>query len=142
MDCIGTYGGLMPSIVNLIVQPGVRFLSFDDEHLDILLADPTMKGYVKATMQPNTYDRQDYPVTTFAVPTTVVCNAELPDDLVYIITKTVYESGYHTSPYASTMAKGWPKICNPEDLPKVANIPVHPGAAKYLKEKGIEVPEK
>ena len=59
MDCIGTFGGLMPSIVNLIVQPGIRFLSLDDEHIDKLLADPTMQGFVKATMQPNTYDHQD-----------------------------------------------------------------------------------
>ena len=139
MDCIGTFGGLMPSIVNLIVQPGVRFLSFDDAHLDKWLADPTMQGFVKTTMQPGTYDRQDYPVNTVAVPTTIICNADLPDDLVYVITKTIYESGYHTDPFASTAAKGWPKICNPEDLPKVANIPVHPGAMRYLKEKGIEV---
>ena len=139
MDCIGTFGGLMPSIVNLIVQPGIRFLGMDDAHLDKWLEDPTMQGFVKATMQPNTYDRQDYPVNTVAVPTTILCNADLSEDIVYIITKTIYESGYHVSPYASTAAKGWPKICNPEDLPKVANIPVHAGAIKYLKEKGIEV---
>lgn len=139
IDCIGTFGGLMPSIVNLIVQPGIRFLSLDDAHIDKLLADPTMQGFVKATMQPNTYDRQDYPVNIVAVPTTILCNADLPEDFVYIITKTIYESGYHASPFAATAAKGWPKICNPEDLPKVANIPVHPGAIKYLKEKGIAV---
>lgn len=139
MDCIGTFGGLMPSIINLIVQPGIRFLSLDDAHINKLLADPTMQGFVKATMQPNTYDRQNYPVNTVAVPTTILCNADLPEDVVYIITKTIYESGYHTGPFASTEAKGWPKICNPKDLPTVANIPVHPGAIKYLKEKGIEV---
>lgn len=139
MDCIGTYGGLMPSIVNLIVQPGIRFLGFDDEHLDKLLSDPTMQGFVKATIQPNTYDGQDYPVNTFAVPTTILCNADLSEEFVYVVTKTIYESGYHLNPFASTIAKGWPKICNPEDLPKVANIPIHPGTIKYLKEKGIEV---
>lgn len=96
----------MPSIVNLIVQPGVKFLSLDDERIDKLLADPTMKGFMKATMQPGTYDRQDYPVNTVAVPTTIICNADLPDDLVYIITKTIYESGYHSEPFASTEAKG------------------------------------
>jgi TRAP transporter TAXI family solute receptor len=141
MDCIGTFGGLMPSIVNLIVQPGIRFLSIGDEQLDKLLADPTMQGFVKATMQPNTYDGQNYAVNTFAVPTTILANINLPEDIAYIITKTIYESGYHSSPFGSTEAKGWPKICNPEDLPKVANIPVHPGTIKYLKEKGIELPE-
>lgn len=138
IDCIGTFGGLMPSIVNLIVQPGVRFLSMDKAHIKKLLADPSMKGFVKATMQPNTYDHQDYPVNTVAVPTTILCNANLSEDIVYIITKTIYESGYQTEPFAATAAKGWPKICNPNDLPKVANIPLHPGTMKYLKEKGIK----
>ena len=98
-----------------------------------------MTGYVKATMQPNTYDRQNYPVKTIAIPTTIVCNADLPEDFVYIVTKTIYESGYHKDSFKATEARGWPKICNPQDLPKVANIPLHPGALKYLKEKGIKV---
>lgn len=139
LDYIGTYGGLMPSIVNLIVQPGVRFLSIDDAHADKVLADPSMTGYVKAVMQPKTYDNQEYPVKTLAIPTTILCNADLPEDFVYIVTKTIYESGYHTGPFEATTARGWPKVCNPEDLPKVANIPLHPGAIKYLKEKGIKV---
>ncbi len=139
MDAIGTFGGLMPSIVNLIIQPGVRFLGLDDEHIDKLLADPTMAGFVKATMQPGTYEKQDYPVQTVAVPTTVLCNVDLPDEIAYIVTKTIYESGYHKEPFASTIDKGWPEICNPQDLPNVANIPVHPGTIKYMQEKGIEI---
>lgn len=139
MDCIGTYGGLMPSIVNLIVQPGVKFLSIDDAHAKKILADPRMVGYVRATMKPNTYDGQNYEVKTIAIPTTIICNADLPDKFVYTLTKTIYESGYHKGPFEATMAKGWPKICNPQDVPSVANIPLHPGAAKYLKEKGVKV---
>lgn len=139
MDFIGTYGGLMPSIVNLIIQPGVRFLGLDDAHADKLLADPMMRGYVKATMQPNTYEQQNYPVTTVGVPTTIVCNADLPEEFVYIITKTIFESGYQNGPFEATAARGWPKICNPEDVAKVANIPVHAGAVKYLEEKGFKV---
>jgi len=139
LDCIGTYGGLMPSIVNLIVQPGVRFLSIDDAHANKVLADPAMTGYVKAIMKPNTYDHQNYQVKTLAIPTTILCNADLPEDFVYIVTKTIYESGYQKGPFEATESKGWPKVCNPEDLPKVANIPLHPGAMKYLKEKGIKI---
>lgn len=138
MDCIGTYGGLMPSIVNLIVQPGVKFLEIDDAHAKKVLADPSMIGYVRATMQPNTYDNQNYAVKTIAIPTTIVCNADLPDDFVYTVTKTIYESGYQNGPFEATIKKNWPKICNPKDLPQVANIPIHPGALKYLNEKGIK----
>jgi TRAP transporter TAXI family solute receptor len=140
MHCIGTFGGLMPSIINLIVQPGVRFLSIDEEHVKKILADPTMQGFVPAILKAGTYEKQDYDVSTIAVPTTIVGSKDLPDDVAYAITKTIYESGYHKAIFAVTESKGWPKICNPEDLPKVANIPVHQGTLKYLKEKGIEVP--
>jgi len=140
MDCIGTFGGIMPSIANLIFQPGVRFISIEGEPLKKMLADPTMAGFVPATLKAGVYDKQDYDVATIAVQTTIVANKDLSDDVVYTITKAIYESGYHSAPYASTASKGWPKICNPEDLPKVANIPVHPGTIKYFKEIGIEIP--
>ena len=140
MHCIGTFGGIMPSIVNLVFQPGVRFLSFDEEHTAKLVNDPTMAGFVPATLRAGTYDTQNYDVSTIAVQTTILANKDLPDDIVYIITKAIYESGYHRSPFAATMDKGWPKICNPADLPKVANIPIHPGTLRYFKEIGIEIP--
>ena len=140
MHAIGTFGGIMPSIVNLIFQPGVRFLSFDEEHTKKWLSDPTMAGFVPATLRAGTYEKQDYDVSTVAVQTTILANKDLPDDVVYLITKAIYESNYHSNPFAATAAKGWPKICNPEDLPKVADIPVHPGTIKYFKEKGIAIP--
>jgi TRAP transporter TAXI family solute receptor len=140
MHAIGTFGGIMPSIVNLVFQPGVRFLNIDEEHVQKWLTDPAMAGFVPATLNAGTYETQDYDVSTVAVQTTILANKDLPDDIVYIITKAIYESGYQNNPFAATAEKGWPTICNPEDLPKVANIPVHPGTVRYFKEIGIEIP--
>jgi len=140
MHCIITYGGIMPSIVNLIFQPGVRFLSIEEEPMQRILADPIMTGFVPAVMQAEVYDGQDYDVKTIAVQTVILANKDLPDDVVYLITKVIYESGYHEAIFGPTAAKGWPQICNPEDLPKVANIPVHPGALRYFESIGIAIP--
>ena len=141
LHCIGTFGGIMPSLVNLTVQPGVRFLSIGEEQRQRLLEDPSMEGFVPATLQAGVYDGQDYDVGTIAIQTTIVGSKDLPDNVAYAITKVIYESGYHRSPFEATEAKGWPMVCNPEDLPKVANIPVHPGTLQYFREIGIEVPE-
>jgi len=140
MDCIITYGGIMPSIVNLVFQPGVRFLSISEEAKERIFADPTMMGFVPAVIQAGVYEGQDYEVRTVAVQTTILANKNLSDDVVYAITRAIYESGYHVAIFGPTMAQGWPRVCNPEDLPKVANIPVHPGALRYFESIGIAIP--
>ena len=140
MHCIITYGGIMPSIVNLIFQPGVRFLSVEEEPMQRILADPIMTGFVSAVMQAGVYDGQDYDVKTIAVQTVILANKDLPEEVVYLITKAIYESNYHTAIFGPTAAKGWPQICNPHDLPKVANIPIHQGTLRYFRERGIAIP--
>jgi len=139
IDAIITYGGIMPSIVNLVFQPGVRFLSISEEAKERLFADPTMMGFVPAVIQAGVYEGQDYEVQTVAVQTTILANRNLPDDVVYVITRTIYESGYHAAIFGPTMEQGWPMVCNPHDLPNVANIPVHPGALRYFESIGISV---
>lgn len=140
LDCISTFGGIMPAIINLSVRPGVRFLSIGEEQMEILLQDPTMEGFVPATMYAGVYEGQDYDVRTVAIQTTILANKNLPDHIVYAITRVIYESGYHRSPFEATEARGWPRVCNPEDLPRVANIPVHPGTLQYFESIGIAIP--
>ena len=48
------------------------------------------------------------PSRLIAIPTTIVCNADLPEDFVYIVTKTIYESGYYKDSFKATEARGWP----------------------------------
>lgn len=138
LDCIQTYGAIMPSLINLSTLPGLRFLPLEGPEIDALLEKEGWKGVWRpAVLKAGTYDGQDEDIPTIGLTTTFVCNANLPDDLVYTITKLIYESGYQKDTFASSEAKGWPTVCNIEDIVGAANIPLHPGAQKYFEERGI-----
>jgi TRAP transporter TAXI family solute receptor len=67
--------------------------------------------------------------------TLVVARADLPEDFVYRLVKTVYENlGNISATYPAA------KELTPELLLK-APLPLHPGVIKYYSERGIKVPD-
>ena len=88
--------------------------------------------FVKQLIPANTYDGQTEPVETAAVVNYLVTRSDLSDDLVYRMTKAIYESLPELQA-AHSAAKSI-------DLQKAAlgmPVPLHPGAARYFKEKGV-----
>lgn len=73
---------------------------------------------------------------TLAVMTILVCDAVLSDDLVYDITKTIFE---HVDEFKNLQEAKDSSL----DVPlKRDPIAVHPGAAKYYREQGMAVPKR
>ena len=68
---------------------------------------------------------------TYAVKATVVTSADVPDDLVYDYTKTIFEN---LDELKTTHAAF--QILKPEDMLGGLSAPLHPGAVKYYKERG------
>jgi len=68
---------------------------------------------------------------TYAVKATVVSSADVPDDLVYDFTKTVFENLDELKKTHAAFG-----ILKPEDMLKGLSAPLHPGAEKYYKERG------
>lgn len=63
-----------------------------------------------------------------------IANKNIPEDLAYKITKVFFENqNRFEDVYAPTLKT------NPEDI-KRSVIPVHPGAARYYEEIGVEIP--
>jgi TRAP transporter TAXI family solute receptor len=89
--------------------------------------------FVQQTIPAGTYKGHDKDVKTLAVMAMLTTREEIPDDVVYSITKALYEN---LDMLVATHAKG------KEVLLKNAlagmPIPVHPGAQKYFTEKGIK----
>ena len=78
------------------------------------------------------YKGVDKDVPTYAVKATFVTGDKEPADQVYAVVKTIFEN-------LDTLRGLHPafKILNPKDMLKGLSAPMHPGAVKYYKEKGL-----
>ena len=84
------------------------------------------------TIKANTYAFQTADLPTFEVPVTLIASKNLPDDVAYTVTKALVEQlDYLKTVVPSQLAKD-----TPESIAKTS-IPLHPGAEKYYKEKGL-----
>jgi len=125
-------GGHLPSNAPLQISQfaKVRLLSVDKAHVDNLVG--RVQGAEARTIPAGTYPKMvngSQDVHTFSDPGGIIVRKDLPDDVVYKITKALVEN-------AETIRKG---AGMHEFNPKTAwqNIgPLHPGAAKYFKERG------
>lgn len=88
--------------------------------------------YAMATIPGGMYTGTDETIETFGVGATFVASSNTPDDVVYEITKAVFEN-------FRRFKKMHPAFANLEEAMMIKNnlsAPIHDGAAKYYKEKG------
>lgn len=88
--------------------------------------------YTVEKIPANTYKGQEQEVSTVAVMAMMVARAELPEDLVYNFTRVIFEN-LSTFYGAHAQAKNLKLETALAGMP----IPLHPGAAKFYKEKGV-----
>lgn len=82
------------------------------------------------------YKGQDKDVICVGTYQTVIVRDDLPEDFVYSIVKAAYEN-------IDIIKNTWPLMAEGMSLEslKFLSVPLHPGAVKYYKEIGIEIPE-
>ncbi len=88
--------------------------------------------YRKAVVPGGMYTGTDGDTATFGVGATIVSSTKVPEDVVYEVVKAVFEN-------FDQFKKLHPAFANlkPEEMVKDGlSAPLHPGAAKYYKEKG------
>jgi TRAP transporter TAXI family solute receptor len=121
------------TIIDLNFRPGVRFLGVDEEHMKKI---HEMEPGLMPTVIPKTaYKGMTEDVPTVGTVTEIVASADLPDDLAYEIVKTLYA-------HWDDLKKVKKKAIEDSDPQKAllgVRIPVHPGAMRYYKEKGIKM---
>lgn len=133
-----TSGAPTTAITELITAKDIYLLSIDDAIMDSFIANHKIDGkyevYSKMNITNDQYSCIDKnsPVTTIGVTATYIVSNDLSDDVVYKITKAIWES---TDEIAAAHAVG-----KGMDVTKatvtLGNVPVHPGAAKYYTEIG------
>ena len=84
-----------------------------------------------------TYPGQDSDWNTIAQPNFLATNADVSEENVYMITKTIFEN----LPFLQAIHPAT-KAMALENAIAGLPVPLHPGAAKYYQEQGIEVPER
>lgn len=111
----------------------IQILSFTDEQIKQVNGDYNI--WTKYEIPANTYPGVDKPITTIAQPNFLAVREDISEEDVYQLTKAIYENlpflqGIHKATKAMALEKGI------AGLP----VPLHPGAARYYKEVGIELP--
>ncbi len=91
---------------------------------------------VPVTIPEGTYDDQDGEIQTVAMWHFAVARADLPESLVYEITKKVME-------HRDWLLEAHPGAAGTDAANIVQNsfLPFHPGAVRYYEEIGLEIPE-
>jgi TRAP transporter TAXI family solute receptor len=89
-------------------------------------------GYTPTVIPANIYKGQTREVPTTAQSHVFFCHKDMPDDLVYQMTKLIFTSKSRLVATHKLFEKLNPAV-GPKDLP----IELHPGAARYYKEIGV-----
>ncbi len=121
------------SIMDLATLHDITLVEFDKEFIDKLHSEYPF--FVKNVIPAGTYQGVDKDTTTVAVQAMWVCDAAMSDELVYKITKAFWENVEDLYQVHSRA-----KQVTLQSALEGVSVPVHPGAAKYYEEVGMEVP--
>ena len=110
---------------------GASIINLNTDAVKKLVADNPF--YAFATIPKGTYKTSKKDVTTFGVMASFVTSADVSDDLVYAVVKAVFEN-------LDDFKKQHPAFANLDPKKMIVDglsAPLHPGAVKYYKEKGL-----
>ena len=96
------------------------------------IVDKVGAPYIKAKIPANTYTGQSQDVEAAAVVNYLVTRSDLPDDLVYNMTKSIFDN----LPELAASHSAGKEIALARALDGMP-VPLHPGTEKYFREKGL-----
>lgn len=118
------------AIQDISTTSSLKFVSIPDNVIQQLTSQyPFFTEYI---IPAGTYKGQDAVVKTIAVKATLVAGSEVSEQVIYDLTKALFEN---QPELAQANAKG--AELNINEAVKGISVPFHPGAEKYYKEKGI-----
>ena len=130
-------GPPVAAVTQLFAQQGddkVKVLDFTDDQLaGIQKKYPIWNRYV---IKAGTYPGQKKDIHTISQPNFLACTPDLSEDTVYLITKTIYEN----LPFLHNIHKATKAMSLDRAIGGLP-VPLHPGALKFYREQGVEVPQ-
>ncbi|WP_299861672.1 TAXI family TRAP transporter solute-binding subunit [uncultured Hoeflea sp.] len=125
------------AITKLMASNEGKYTILDVTEEELAKMDGGRNLWVPYTIAAGTYPGQDKDVNTIAQPNILAVNASVDENHVYLLTKTMYENlGFLTAIHPATKAMAVERAM--AGLP----VPLHPGAARYYQEVGLDIPER
>ena len=126
-------GAPTPAITELcMTNSNTRIVPIDGDIAEKLMKDNTFYSVYK--IPANTYENQTEEILTVTVKATLIVNADASEDDVYALTAAIFDN---IDAISKEHAKG--AELSLENATEGLTVPFHAGAAKYFKEKGIDV---
>jgi TRAP transporter TAXI family solute receptor len=137
IDAFFWVGGLpTAAVTDLAATPNTTIKFLDIAQLAEKMNAKYGPLYTPAVIPKETYSGMDKDARNITVWNILAVNENMPEDLAYAIAKVLFEK---RDELALVHAEGANIKLENQSTERSAGIPFHPGAAKYLKEKGIEV---
>ena len=127
---IVTLGTPAPTLMDLATQRQIRFLDIEPEVANKINKD--FPAYFPRTIPAGTYKGMKKPHHTLAWMGLFVVNKDMPDKLAYDICKAVFD---HKAELDKIHKKF--TLITLESATNGMSIPLHPGALKFFKERGV-----
>ncbi len=126
-------GAPTPAITELsMTNTKTRIVPIDGDIAEKLMKDNTF--YSVYNIPAGTYSNQKEEILTVTVKATLIVSADASEDSVYALTAAIFDN---IDAISKEHAKG--AELSLENATEGLTVPFHAGAAKYFKEKGIEV---
>jgi len=124
------FKGAFPSanIMEIEATNDAKVLSLDQDKLEEFMA--TNPGYMPGTIPAGTYKGQSEDALTIAHTSVLFVNGDLSDDVVYVLTKTLYENAEYFSQIEGV-------VIDENPIEGVDLDVIHPGALRYYEEQGL-----
>jgi len=119
-----------PGIMDIATSQDITLVPIAGELLKVL--DKETPFFVPDVIPKGTYKGQDHDVSSVGIPNFLIVRGDLDENTVYEITKAMFEN-LDRLVQAHAAAKG----IKLENAAKGLPVPLHPGAAKYYREKGL-----
>ena len=136
MDALGMSGAPMAAVVTLEASHKIRVLGFSDAEFKKVFAESPF--YYKTTLPAGVYKSWNQPTDLIAFQVYWIAHEKFDPEAVYKMLKVAYDPA--NKDYLKSVHRQFAGMSAALQPMKGLGIPLHPGAVKYWKEQGKDIP--